>query len=150
MQTALNKAVKNRLVRLTQLAGVRQEELRPLCWCGVYIFCVLSAYYVIRPVRDAFGSANGAEDLQWLFSATLIAMLVCNLPFAALSRRLSRQRAITLFYRFFIACLLLFALLISVLNAPGRLWLGRVFFVWVSVFNLYVVSIFWMFDSRYF
>lgn len=144
MQTALNKAVKNRLVRLTQLAGVRQEELRPLCWCGVYIFCVLSAYYVIRPVRDAFGSANGAEDLQWLFSATLIAMLVCNLPFAALSRRLSRQRAITLFYRFFIACLLLFALLISVLNAPGRLWLGRVFFVWVSVFNLYVVSIFWM------
>jgi len=153
MQTVLNKTMKNRLVRLTHLAGIRQEELRPLCWCGLYVFCVLSAYYVIRPVRDAFGSANGTHDLQWLFSATLIAMLVCNLPFAALSRRLSRQRAITLFYRFFIACLLLFALLIPVLNVSGRLWLGRVFFVWVSVFNLYVVSIFWMlivdiFDSE--
>ena len=123
--------------------NIRREELRPLCWCWLYIFCVLSAYYVIRPIRDTLGVAGGVHNLQWLFSATLIAMLLLNLPFSALSRRLPRQRFIPISYRFFIANLVIFGLLMFFANTAQRIWIGRIFFVWVSVFNLFVVSVFW-------
>jgi AAA family ATP:ADP antiporter len=128
---------------LGKLVQIRPEEVRPLIWCWLYIFCVLSAYYVIRPIRDTMGIAGGVRNLSWLFSATLVCMLLSNLPFAALSRRLPRARFIAIAYRFFIANLLLFALLLGWATQTQAVWIGRVFFVWVSVFNLFVVSVFW-------
>ncbi|WP_313682023.1 NTP/NDP exchange transporter [Pantoea sp.] len=126
-----------------RLTPVRPEEVQALIWCMVYIFCVLSAYYVLRPIRDTFGIDGGLHNLQWLFSATLIAILALNLPFAALSRALPRKRFIPLVYRFFISQLIIFAVLKFALPSSMQVWLGRVFFVWLSVFNLYVVSVFW-------
>ncbi|MBP2195021.1 NTP/NDP exchange transporter [Pantoea cypripedii] len=126
-----------------RLTPVRPEEVQALIWCMIYIFCVLSAYYVLRPIRDTFGIDGGLHNLQWLFSATLIAILALNLPFAALSRALPRKRFIPLVYRFFISQLIIFAVLKFALPSSMQVWLGRVFFVWLSVFNLYVVSVFW-------
>ncbi|QNB16071.1 hypothetical protein G5S35_30850 [Paraburkholderia tropica] len=122
---------------------VRVGEWRPLFWCWLYVFCVLCSYYVIRPIRDAMGIDGGVRNLQWLFSATLICMLLANLPFAALARRLTRARFIAVAYRFFIVNLLVFAVLLSLGTRGQSIWIGRVFFVWVSVFNLFVVSVFW-------
>ncbi|PYE19609.1 AAA family ATP:ADP antiporter [Paraburkholderia silvatlantica] len=118
-------------------------EGRPLIWCWLYVFCVLCSYYVIRPIRDAMGIDGGVRNLQWLFSATLVCMLLANLPFAALARRLPRTRFIAIAYRFFIVNLLVFAILLSLGSHEQSIWIGRVFFVWVSVFNLFVVSVFW-------
>lgn len=126
-----------------RFTSVRPEEASALVVCMIYIFCVLSAYYVLRPIRDTFGVDGGLHNLQWLFSATLVAILALNIPFAALSRKLPRRRFIPLVYRFFISHLLVFAVLKFSLSADAQVWLGRVFFVWLSVFNLYVVSVFW-------
>jgi len=93
------------------------------------------------PGRD--GHRGRRPDLQWLFTATLVCMLLCNLPFAALSRRLPRARFIAITYRFFIINLLLFALMLRLGTHAQAVWIGRAFFVWVSVFNLFVVSVFW-------
>ncbi|WP_017348197.1 NTP/NDP exchange transporter [Pantoea sp. A4] len=134
----------------TRFAGVRPEEVRALLWSVLYIFCLLCCYYVLRPVRDTLGIDGGVRNLQWLFSATLVAMLCLNLPFAALSRNLPRQRFIPLVYRFFLLHLLIFAALMYWLPASQRVWVGRIFFVWVSVFNLYVVSVFWSLVSDLF
>ena len=51
-------------------------------WCWLYIFAVLSSYYIMRPIRDQAGVAGGVDNLQWLFTGTLVGMLVLNLPFA--------------------------------------------------------------------
>jgi ATP:ADP antiporter, AAA family len=128
---------------LQRVAAVKPEEMRAVLWCWLYIFAVLSSYYIMRPIRDQMGVAGGVQNLQWLFTGTLIAMLALNLPFAWLVKTLPRSRFIPLTYRFFAANILLFALALHLADAAQTVWIGRVFFIWASVYNLFVVSVFW-------
>jgi AAA family ATP:ADP antiporter len=137
---------------LRRLIDVRPGETRALGWSWLYIFSVLSSYYVIRPIRDEMGVAGGVENLPWLFTGTLAGMIAVNPPFAALVKNLPRARFIAVAYRFFMANLLFFFLLFQLATPAQNLWVGRLFFIWTSVFNLFVVSIFWalmvdLFDS---
>jgi AAA family ATP:ADP antiporter len=122
---------------------VRPHERRALGWSLLYVFAVLSAYYVLRPIRDEMGVQGGVENLAWLFTGTLLGMLALNPLFAALVRRLPRERFIAWSYRFFAANLVLFLVLFHLADAAQNVWLGRAFFIWLSVFNLFVVSVFW-------
>src|ERR1044071_2281919 len=138
---------------LKRLIDVRPAETRALAWSWLYIFCVLSAYYILRPIRDDMGVAGGIENLPWLFTGTLLGMIVVNPPFAALVAKLPRVRFIAVSYRFFIVNLLIFILCFNVATAEQHIWVGRVFFIWTSISNLFVVSIFWalmvdVFDSE--
>ena len=128
---------------LRRVIDVRPEEAPVLFWCWLYIFAVLSSYYIMRPIRDEMGVAGGVNNLQWLFTGTLVGMVVLNLPFAYLVKTLPRRRFIPLTYRFFALNIILFAALLYAADAAQTVWVGRVFFVWVSVYNLFVVSIFW-------
>jgi ATP:ADP antiporter, AAA family len=130
---------------LRRLIDVRPGEVPALLWASLFYFCVLSAYYVLRPIRDAMGAESGVEKLPWLFTGTLIAMVLVNPPYAALVSKLPRLRFISITYRFFEANLLIFFLLLTMASAAVQAWVGGVFFVWVSVFNLFVVSVFWAF-----
>jgi AAA family ATP:ADP antiporter len=122
---------------------IRPHE-RPLVgWCWLYIFAVLSSYYILRPIRDQAGVAGGVNNLQWLFTATLVGMLLVNIPFAYLVKTLPRRRFIGITYHFFVTNIVLFAALFHGADASQIVWVGRIFFVWVSVFNLFVVSVFW-------
>jgi AAA family ATP:ADP antiporter len=128
---------------LQRLIDVRPAELRALGWSWLFIFSVLFSYYIMRPIRDEMGVAGGVENLQWLFTGTLLGMIAVNPPFAALVARLPRARFIAATYRFFLANLLIFAALLHLATVEQNIWVGRVFFIWTSVFNLFVVSIFW-------
>jgi AAA family ATP:ADP antiporter len=132
-----------RLLRRT--VDVREHETTALVASCAYFFFVLSAYYVIRPVRDDMGVAGGVENLAWLFTATLGGMLVMHPLFTALVARFPRRRFVPLIYRFFILNLVLFFAVFRVTDSGQAVWVGRVFFVWTSVFNLFVVSVFWSF-----
>lgn len=148
------KGADRRLHRLLRRAiDVRPDEINALAWSWLYIFCVLSSYYIIRPIRDEMGVAGGVENLPWLFTGTLAGMIAVNPPFAALVAKLPRVRFISIAYRFFTGNLLLFVLLLSASGAEYGIWIGRVFFIWTSIFNLFVVSVFWalmvdVFDSE--
>ena len=138
---------------LKQVIDVRPAEMQVLGLSWLYIFCVLSSYYILRPIRDEMGVAGGVENLQWLFTGTLVGMLLVNPPFAALVAKLPRVRFIAITYRFFVANLLIFVLLLHLATAEQHIWVGRLFFIWTSVFNLFVVSVFWalmvdIFDSE--
>ncbi|HWH79274.1 MAG TPA: MFS transporter, partial [Candidatus Binatus sp.] len=122
---------------------VRAAETRALGWSWLYIFSVLFAYYILRPIRDEMGVAGGVENLPWLFTGTLLGMMAVNPPFAALVARLPRVKFISLAYRFFAVNLLFFVLLLHFSSTTQNLWIGRIFFIWTSVFNLFVVSVFW-------
>lgn len=140
-------------LRLLQRAiDVRPHELALLGWSWLYVLAVMSSYYVIRPIRDAMGVEGGVENLQWLFTGTLLVMLAINPAYAAVVRLLPRQQFIAIAYRFFMFNLLVFAVLLHVSSGSQLVWVGRAFFIWVSVFNLFVVSVFWalmvdVFDS---
>ncbi|GJD72109.1 NTP/NDP exchange transporter [Methylobacterium goesingense] len=128
---------------LGRLVDVRPGEAPALAWSWAYIFSILAAYYVLRPIRDQMGIAGGLENLPWLFTGTLVGMLVLNVPFAWLVKTLPRARFVPLTYRFFAANILLFAGGLYVAGPEGDVWIGRAFFVWLSIFNLFVVSVFW-------
>jgi AAA family ATP:ADP antiporter len=129
---------------------VHADEVRAMWFGFVFNFIVLASYYVIRPIRDDIGAAGGVENLSWMFTATLIAMLIANALFSAIVARMSRRRFIPIAYRFFILNLALFYLLMHSASPAQAVWVGRAFYVWVSVFNLFVVTVFWAFMTDVF
>ncbi len=136
----------NPLVRLLQrVVDVREDEVRVLLLSCAYFFLILASYYIIRPLRDEMGVAGGVRNIPWLFTGTLVGMLIFHPPFAALVARLPRQRFISITYRFFMANLLIFFVLLKLTPESQSVWAGRAFFIWTSVFNLFVVSVFWSF-----
>ena len=126
-----------------RLFQVRRDEMPVVGWSWLYIFAILSSYYVMRPIREQMGVSGGIENLPWLFTATLVAMILLNVPFGYLVKLLPRIRFIPITYRFFTANIILFALALYLANRDQAVWIGRFFFVWLSVFNLFVISIFW-------
>jgi len=122
---------------------VRPEELRALLGSFAYFFCLLAGYYVLRPLRDEMGIAGGVRNLQWMFTATFVAMLAAVPAFGALVAKLPRSRFIPLVYHFFVANIAVFWVLLTI--DYERAIVARVFFVWISVFNLFAVSVFWSF-----
>ena len=89
------------------------------------------------------GVAGGVNNLAWLFTGTLIVMLLLNVPFSALVKFLPRKQFISLSYRFFALSILAFGAALYFATTEQAVWVGRFFFIWISVFNLFVVSIFW-------
>lgn len=124
---------------------VQDGEWRAVAVSFAYFFCVLAAYYVMRPVREQLSAAVGSTQLPWFFAATFVATLLLTPVFAWLVSRWPRRVVIPLVYAFFIACLLAFVPLFTQQGLLSPRALGIVFFVWVSVFNLFVVSVFWSF-----
>jgi ATP:ADP antiporter, AAA family len=135
---------------LRKVVDVKAVEVRALVLSFIYYFFILSSYYIIRPIRDDMGAAGGVENLPWMFTGTLIAMLVANALFAALVAKFSRRRFIPIAYRFFIANLGIFFVLLLLTPKDNQIWVGRVFFIWTSVFNLFVISVFWAFMADVF
>ncbi|MFH1604022.1 MAG: MFS transporter [Pseudomonadota bacterium] len=141
-----NQAVIHRW--LQRVVAVRPGEGRALAWSFLYFFCLLAGYYVLRPLRDEMGIAGGVRNLQWLFTATFVVMLAAVPVFGALVARLPRRRFIPLVYHFFVVNIAIFWLLLTFDIA--KVEVARVFFVWISVFNLFAVSVFWSFMADLF
>ncbi len=133
-----------------KVVDVRPNELRALGLACLFNFTILGSYYVIRPIRDDIAAAGSLESLSWMFTGTLVAMLIANTLFSAIVAKMSRRRFIPIAYRFFIANLIIFFVLMRTLSPAQNVWVGRAFYIWVSVFNLFVVTLFWAFMTDVF
>jgi len=127
------------------LVDVRPGERLPLLLSALYFFLLLASYYVLRPVRDELAVAGGVRTLPWLWTGTLVVTLAAHPLFALIASRLPRTRSIPITYHVIAANLLLFAAGWKLASPDQAVWLGRGFYVWVSAFNLFVVSVFWSF-----
>lgn len=137
-------------------------ESPPLAWSFLYFFCLLSGYYVLRPVREAMaassdiqalfppgliaffagrGVALGDFTLQFIFTAVFIIMLVLQPVYGWLVSRFARRVFLPVIYGFFIATLLLFYAMFD----SGMAGRGLAFILWITVFNLFAVAVFWSF-----
>ncbi len=142
----VNEALAHRWLK--RVVAVRPGEAGALIWSFAYFFCLLAGYYVLRPLRDEMGIAGGVRNLQWLFTATFAVMLAAVPVFGAMVARLPRRRFVPLVYHFFVANIGIFWLLLTF--DVGKVYVARVFFVWISVFNLFAVSVFWSFMADLF
>ena len=133
---------------LRRVMPATPQEREAALWSFAYFFALLAGYYVLRPLRDQMGIAGGVKNLPWLFTATFVTLLVAQPLYGALVARLPRARFIPIVYHFFVANLVLFWVLLTFDIAP--VVIARVFFVWVSVFNLFAVAVFWSFMADLF
>jgi len=134
--------------RLSRLVPGTAQERGALWWSFAYFFVLLAGYYVLRPLRDEMAISGGVRNLPWMFTATFATLLVAQPLYGALVARLPRARFIPVVYHFFAANLALFWLLLTL--DWGTVMVARVFFVWVSVFNLFAVAVFWSFMADIF
>ncbi|WP_443090215.1 hypothetical protein ACTUM6_09325 [Basfia succiniciproducens] len=131
------------MIKLLKPVDVKSNEKQALLWSWLYVFALFLAYYTLRPIRDELGAAGGVTQLTWLFTGTLVAMLMLTPLYGYLVKYWKREKFITISYRFFMLNLVVFAMLMATATGDVLVWTGRIFFIWVSVFNLFVVSVFW-------
>ena len=121
-------------------------ELKGLLIATAYGFFIMFSYYILRAVRDEISSADRG-NLQILWTAVFFVMLLAVPAYSWLASKFSRGVFVPLANRFFIACLLAFWACLVFLPVEARPWIDRVFYVWSSVFALFVVTVFWGFMS---
>lgn len=134
---ATRASIWHRLVR------AEPGELAPLARSAAFFFCVLFGYFLLRPVREAMGVERGMDELRVLFVVTACASLVVAMAFGTLIRRLDRRRFIPIGFRLVIASLVLFAVGRLAFGEAMAAFSGRAFYVWLSVVNLFLTSLFW-------
>jgi AAA family ATP:ADP antiporter len=130
--------------------AIQRHEWFAVVVAFAYFFCILAAYYVLRPVRDQLSAAVGSTALPIFYAATFAATLLLTPLFGALVARYPRRRFVPIVYLFFIVWMIAFIPLFRMQDIVGARLLGAVFFVWLSVFNLFVVAVFWSFMADLF
>jgi ATP:ADP antiporter, AAA family len=136
------------LSRLQRVVPATPQERVAALWSFAYFFTLLAGYYVLRPLRDQMGIAGGVKALPWTFTATFATLLAAQPIYGKLVAKLPRARFIPLVYHFFVFNLVVFWLLLTL--DVATVIVARVFFVWVSVFNLFAVAVFWSFMADVF
>ena len=130
--------------RWSALTGLHPGEGAPAAMAGAMFFCLMTAYFIVKPLRDEMGIAGGVDNLPNLYLVTLGVMLLAAPLFGWASRGRDRDVFLPAVYRFFAANLLAFFLALRLLPSAD-LWIGRAFYVWVGVFNMFTLSLFWGF-----
>lgn len=147
-------------------AKIERQELRAVLVSFVYLFCLMASYYTMRPLRDALASEVASENLKWLWTGTFIASTLAAVVFGWVVSRFRIASFLPWVYGFFIINIGIFYLLMAAypLGSPETmsgpmldvtpiewgevkvsLMVGAVYYVWLSVFNMFVVSVFWSF-----
>jgi AAA family ATP:ADP antiporter len=132
-----------------RLAAVEPYEVRAVVLSMLYFFFLFGSYSVVKPVRDAMGTVYGVSHLQELFTATFIASFVFAPLYSGLASRLKLSTFLPWVYGFVAVSILLFyALFVS--GKYQDHWIAAGFYVWVSTFNMLIISVFWTFMADIF
>lgn len=133
---------------VSRIVQAEPDEIGVLLRSFAIFFCVLSGYYVLRPVREEIGTSLGQDTLQVLFVVVFLVMLAAVPVFGYIVQRFARARVLPLVYGFFILNILAFWAAFSASPERPSALAGGAFFVWASVYNLFIVSLFWSLTSE--
>ncbi|MBU0556651.1 MAG: MFS transporter [Alphaproteobacteria bacterium] len=126
---------------LARLIVAERREIPAVIGGFLLFFLLFSSYFMLRPVRETFGIAGGVDNLQWLFTGTFLATLVVVPLYGAIATRVPRRTLLPILYTICAAVMAGFAT--SLLVDPDNVWVARAFYIWLSVMNLFVISIAW-------
>lgn len=139
-------ALKEKLV-----LDIRREEWPAFAGAFLYFFLVLCAYYVLRPVREEMAIQAGLKNITWLYTGVFVGMLLMTPLFGWISSRLPRRIFLPVVYLFFSSNLVLFySAMKGQLPLIDAAQTAIAFFIWLSIFNYMVVSVFWSFMTDIF
>jgi AAA family ATP:ADP antiporter len=135
------------LTAVARFLGIEPGEFAAVAWSFVYFFCLMAAYYMLRSVRESMAIVSGVDNIPWLFTGTFFFMLLATPVFGWITSRYLRRQFLPWVSYFFIANILLLYVAFKAADAGllDIVWISRIFFVWLSVFNLFIVSVFWSF-----
>jgi AAA family ATP:ADP antiporter len=120
---------------------VRPDERKAVVLACLCSFVLLGSYYILRPLRDTVATVLGVDRLPNLFTATFIGTVLASAIYAALATRIRLTRLLPGLFWFWLGNVLLFEVLFGL--SPGNRWLNAGFYVWFSVTNLFMISVFW-------
>ena len=126
---------------LGRLIVARPGEAPAVAVGFLLFFLLFVAYFMLRPVRETFGIAGGVDKLQWLWTGTFVAMLVVVPLYGWVAARMPRRRLLPILYS--LSALIMAGFATSLLLDPTNIWIARAFYIWLSVMNLFVVSLAW-------
>src|ERR1700730_6204083 len=138
-ESGLSASMPNRLGNLA--SGVAPHERRAVALAFTCNFLLLGSYYILRPLRDTVATIVGVGQLQQLFTATFVGTLIASAIYAALATRIKLTRLLPGVFWFWLCNVVLFEVLFRL--SPENRGLGAVYFVWFSVTNLFMISVFW-------
>ena len=150
--------VRDSLLRLLRLHDATPAERRAAAWTAVAFFCVLFAYYLLRPLRENVSYAFGTERLLGLFALTFVLTTLLNQPYMALVRRLPSHRFLPYALHAFAASFVLLALgfaggspTLGNLDFGSGRGLGyALFYSWVTAFSVCGVTLVWVHAVEWF
>ena len=119
-----------------------EKEATGMLQAAAYGFFIMFSYYILRAVRDEISAADRG-NLQIIWTVVFFVMIVAVQAYSWVTSRYSRGVFVPMANRFFILCLVGFWASLVFLPEATRPWIDRVFYVWTSVFALFVVTVFW-------
>jgi len=126
---------------LRRLITAEPDEVPAVAGGFALFFVLFASYFMLRPVRETFGIAGGVDNLQWLFTGTFLATLVVVPFYGWVASRMPRRTLLPILYTF--AALVMAGFATSLVVAPDNVWVARAFYIWLSVMNLFVISVAW-------
>lgn len=135
------------MVLIQRVFNISSGEWRQMFSSFLYFFFLMSGYFMLRPIRDEMGIKAGVDNMQWLFTGTFLVMVLIIPAFGFLMQRVPRYRLLPRIYLFFTGNIILFYFFFQWISSN---FLSAAFFIWLSVFNLFVISIFWSFNADIF
>lgn len=110
-------------------------------WGALTFAALLASFTSFRPVRDALVLDGKPDAIPWLFLGTFVAGMIASPLWSQLLARRPKRRVVPIAFHVFGACLIVFSVLVR--SSLDHVAVGRAFYIWSSVFNLFVVSVFW-------
>lgn len=132
----------------TRFVAVKPKEISALLISCGYFYLVLCAYYIVRPIRSEMVIANGVSNIQWLMLMTMFVLLLITPIFGWVTTRFKTRQFLSYCTLFFVSNLVVFYFLFNVEQRSPTV--TRMFFIWVNVFNMFIVSLFWSFMNDVF
>jgi AAA family ATP:ADP antiporter len=132
------------LALLRRVVAIERREVAVVLGSFATFALVLGGYYLIRPLRENMAAEATADQRQLWFELVFVVTLAVVPLFGWIVTRLPRAAVLPALYGLFIGLMLFFWVALA---GDGKVGLGGAFFVFGSVFNLFVVSLFWILMS---
>jgi AAA family ATP:ADP antiporter len=132
------------------VAVIESYELRAVVLSMLYFLFLFGSYSIVKPVRDAMGTVYGMENIQELFTGTFIASFLFAPLYSGLAARIRLATFLPWVYGFVAVTILVFYGLFTTVEQQQDRWIAAAFYIWVSTFNILIISVFWTFMADIF
>ena len=133
---------------LKSASMVKEQEVRAVIFSFLFVVLLMSAYYILRPVRDSMASDWTDAEVSWLWTMNFFISTAIVALYGIMVSKFRFRLLVPAMYGIFAASFIIFYILGSI--SEDRTLIDKTFYVWVSVFSLFNISIFWSFMSELF